>query len=148
VPKFLFDILLPKQLIKARGLSVNDLFINLVLPLNLKSLIMKRFKLLSLFAILLTVSVFSQETTAFSEETSVKLIKPEPMFVIMLSDSDVVIQQSFLEHIKIDWIQSITVFKDLDSKEIIHYGKPAENGLVMVYIKKENESAFKELILE
>lgn len=107
---------------------------------------MKLFKLLPLLAILLTASAFSQDTSTVSTESTEQIIQPEPLFIIKLSNGEVAVKQSLLQNLDNNWIESIKVIKDLESEEIKHYGKRAENGLVLLYIKKEMEEDVKKIL--
>jgi biopolymer transport protein ExbD len=107
---------------------------------------MKPFKLLVLIAFLFTATVFSQVTPAISPESTQQTIQPEPLFVIKLSNGEVYVQQPLLEKLDPNWVESITVIKNLESDEIKQYGKRAENGLVLVFIKKENEEEVKKIL--
>lgn len=107
---------------------------------------MKLLKIITLFAILFSVSAFSQNTETEPTNTVVKTIQPEPLFIVKLTNGEATVSQSLLTKIDTNWIESIGVFKNLESEEIQHYGKRAENGLVLIYIKKEYEEEVKKLL--
>lgn len=107
---------------------------------------MKLVYFLTIFTVMFSVTTFSQSTPTEAFHNDEKTIQPEPMFVIKLSNGEVYVQQPLLEKIDPNWIDSISVFKNLESEEIKHYGKRAENGLVLIYIKKENEEDVKKIL--
>lgn len=109
---------------------------------------MKITKVLMLFALLSSVSVLSQNEDKLIVKTTKQSIQPEPLFIVKLSNGEATVSQSLLTEFDTNWIESIGVFKNLESQEIKQYGKRAENGLVLIYIKKENEEDVKKILPE
>lgn len=107
---------------------------------------MKLSKIITALLLFFSVSTFSQNVMAETSHIVKKSTQVEPLYVVKLVDGEVITNQFIINQIDTDWIKSITVIKDKDSKEIKQYGKRAENGLVFIYIKKEFEDDVKKIL--